>query len=148
MKASCIIHIKEGVVQNPAAVWKCYASMKDGYWNGVYTKRNKRSLQQNAYLHHILIPEFRKALNDVGYDEVRTDAQAKLIMKKMFLTVSIPNKETAEALEYVRDTSDLNKDEMSILFDDVIKFAWDNMNYKIPYPNEQTKIDYYLTNAD
>lgn len=91
----------------------------------------------NAYLHGVLIPEFRKALNSVGYDEVKNDAQAKLIMKSMFLTDTITNKETGEVITYVKDTHELTTIEMSTLFDEVIKFAADEMSYVIPYPNEQ-----------
>jgi hypothetical protein len=102
-----------------------------------FKKGHKRSLQQNAYLHSVLIPCFREALNSVGYDEVRTDLQAKKIIKEMFLKTSVVNPNTGEMLEYTKDTSELTKEEMSILYEDVWKFAAEHLDYRIPSPNEQ-----------
>lgn len=104
--------------------------------------RKPRSGQQNAYLHGVLIPCFREALNGVGYDEVKTDEQAKLLMKTMFLRRSVTNHETGEVLEYIQDTSALNTLEMAQLYEDVWKFAAEHLNYVIPAPNEQATIDY------
>src|SRR5665213_2819863 len=75
--------------------------------------KKPRSLPQNAYLHGVLIPCFREALNEVGYDEVKTDEQAKLLMKSMFLRRTVANHETGEVLEYIQDTSALNTFEMA-----------------------------------
>lgn len=98
--------------------------------------KKPRSLPQNAYLHSVLIPCFHEALNQVGYDEVRTDEQAKQIIKNMFLKTSVVNHETGEALEYVKDTHDLTTEEMSILWEDVWKFASEHLNYVIPAPGQ------------
>jgi hypothetical protein len=132
-----ICHIHDGEILNKTTVRKHFDDLKDGRYLVRIDSRNKRTLPMNAYLHGVLIPEFRKALNSVGYDEVRNDAQAKLIMKSMFLTDTITNKETGEMINYVKDTHELTTLEMSTLFDDVIKFCAENMNHTIPYPNEQ-----------
>lgn len=105
------------------------------------TKYKKpRSLEQNAYLHGILIPCFREALYNVGYDEVKTDSQAKQIMKNMFLKTSVVNHETGEVLEYVKDTRDLNTEEMGILFEDVWRFCADTLGYIVPAPGAQSQM--------
>lgn len=122
-------------------VYKEYLDeLEHGQIKIVVSSMKKRSLPQNSFLHGVLIPEFRNALVSVGYDEVKNDKQAKDIMKKMFLTRQIVNKETGEYLEYIQDTSDCTKEEMGILYDEVVKFCLENMNYRIPLPNEQLMI--------
>ncbi len=140
MKSFVIVHIRNGEITNRAAVAKWYKEMSDGKHIWESSKCNKRSLPQNAYLHGVLIPEFKNALRSVAYDEVKTDEQAKEIMKRMFLVSSVVNKETGEVLEYVKSTSELTKEEMSNLINEVIKFAAENMNYQIPFPNEQSEM--------
>lgn len=135
-----ILHFENGKVVNPA-VWKKETDSLHGKYEVDIKKLSRRSLPQNSYLHGVLIPEFRKALNSVGYDEVRTDGQAKEIIKAMFLKRSVVNKETGEMLDYVQRTSELSKEHMSILIDEVIKYCAENMNYQIPFPNEQLEID-------
>lgn len=142
MKRFCIITKRDGVVLNPRAYEKLFAEFKDGKIKLEASRMNQRSLPQNAYLHGLLIPEFRKALNSVGYDEVKTDAQSKEILKSMFLKQQVVNKETGEIIEYTKRTRDLSKEEMCILVDEVIKFAAENMHYQIPFPSEQLIMNY------
>lgn len=132
-----ILHKRDGEITNKSTVRKYFDQLNDGRYVVKIENRNKRTLPMNAYLHGVLIPEFRNALVNCGYDEVKNDDQAKKILKAMFLTTSITNKETGEVINYVKDTSDLTTLEMSALFDEVIKFAAENMSYQIPYPNEQ-----------
>lgn len=141
-KHFCIIHLKDGIPANPNSFYKMISGLKDGKWELEISPVNKRSSPQNRYLHGLLIPEFRKALNSVGYDEVKTDSQAKSILKSMFLVAETVNKETGEMIKYIRNTRDLNKEEMTILFDEVIKFTAEHMNHQIAYPNEQLMMQY------
>lgn len=135
-----ILTIRDGKPVNADNVRKLFNQLKDGKYNIDLTKIDKRSNQQNRYLHGVLIPEFRRALNSVGYDEVKTDSQSKEIMKQMFLKRQTVNKETGEVLEYVQQTRDLTKEENNILIDEVIKFCAENMSYVIPFPNEQIEM--------
>lgn len=139
-KVFTILHIRNGEITNKQAVRQLFEKLQDGRYKVEVENANKRTLPMNAFLHGVLIPEFRKALNSVGYDEVKNDDQAKKIMKSMFLTGSVTNKETGEMISYVKDTHELTTLEMSALFDEVIKFAAENMNYQIPYPNEQLSL--------
>jgi len=41
-------------------------------------KKRSRSNQQNKYLHGILIPCFKQALNEVGFNEVNTNGQVQV----------------------------------------------------------------------
>lgn len=135
-----ILTIRDGKPVNPDNVRKLFNQLKEGKYNIDITRIDKRSNLQNRYLHGLLIPEFRKALNSVGYDEVKTDSQAKEIIKQMFLKRQVVKKDTGEVLEYVQQTRDLTKEENNILIEEVIKFAAENMNYIIPYPNEQVEL--------
>lgn len=135
------------IEKQPNKLWRNIAAYKQhlndlppGRYKVIVENEDKRTNPQNSYLHGILIPEFKTALRSVGYDEVKTNEQTKLILKKMFLTTTTTNKETGEVLEFVRDTSDLTTKEMAALFDEVIKFTAENMNYEIPFPNEQIQI--------
>lgn len=141
-KVFAILKKETGEIINKKIIRLLFDQLKDGKYLIEISGADKRSNPQNRYLHGLLIPEFRKALNSVGYDEVKTDAQAKLIMKSMFLKRQVVNKETGEAIEYIQDTSDCTKEEMNILFDEVIKFTSENMNYQIGYPNEQLMMSY------
>lgn len=135
-----ILTIRDGKPVNAENVRKLFNQLTEGKYNVDITKIDKRSNQQNRYLHGVLIPEFRKALNSVGYDEVKTDSQAKEIMKQTFLKREVVNKETGGKLEYVQQTRDLTKEENNILIEEVIKFCAENMNYVVPYPNEQVEL--------
>lgn len=103
----------------------------------VSEKKRKRSLSQNAYIHAVLIPELKNAFNSVGFDDIRTNEQCKDIMKCLFLRTQYVNPTNGEVIESFKNTSELTTFEMSELVEKVIKYAWDNMNYKIFAPNEQ-----------
>ena len=115
--------------------------LQDGEYT-VEIKRYKkpRTDKMNRYLHGVLIPCFREALNEAGYDEVRDDVQAKEIIKQMFLKKRITNKETGEVLEYVQNTSELSTEEMSKLYEDVWKWTAENLSYVIPSPGQQSEL--------
>ena len=140
MKAFAILRKENGQIKNKAIVKALFDQLKDGRYQVEVHPYDKRTNPQNKYLHGILIPEFRKALNSVGYNEVKSDEQAKLIMKSMFLTREITNGE--KPVHYVQDTHTLTKEEMTVLVEEVIQFASEHMNYLIPYPNQQTMIEY------
>ena len=117
--------------------------LQDGdYTVEIKRYRKPRSQPQNAYLHGILIPCFREALNEAGYDEVKDNEQAKLLIKTMFLKRIVTNKETGEVLEYVQDTSALNTLEMATLYEEVWKFTSEHFNYVIPSPNSQAALNF------
>jgi NinB protein len=103
-------------------------------------RKKKRSLSQNAYIHAILIPLFREALNNVGFDEIRTDEQCKDLMKALFLQTEYTNKETGEVIKSFKNTSELSTFEMTEFTENAIKYALDNMNFRIPLPNEQSQL--------
>lgn len=103
---------------------------------------SQRTNKMNRYLHGVLIPEFRRAMYDAGFKEINTDLIAKNFMKLKFLKFSTTNEDTAEIIEYIKDTSELSKDEMSRLYDDVIQFSAEYLNRIIPYPNEVLTLNF------
>lgn len=94
-------------------------------------------MPQNAYIHAILIPLFKEALNNVGFDEIRTIEQCKDLMKALFLQTEYVNKETGEVIKSFKNTSELSTFEMTEFIEKAVKYAWENMNFRIPLPNEQ-----------
>ena len=115
------------------------ASCEGKYVRITITQGKKRSLEQNSYIHGILIPEFKKALNECGWDDIRTLQQCKDYMKKEFLTYSIINTQTGEYKDMIKNTSDLTTSEMTDFINTAIKYAQENMNYRIYAPNEQSE---------
>jgi hypothetical protein len=115
--------------------------LKDGRYLVKIEPKKKRTIPQNAYIHGVLFPELANAFKDAGYEGI--DAQlAKDIAKKEFLTRQIVNSETGEVKEYVKDTSKLSTLEMNEFIESVIRYAAVNMNYEIPYPNENARLNF------
>lgn len=143
-KQSFILKTLHGSIDNMATARKHFDIMKsvNGSWLIEYTPLNKRSLQQNAYLHAVLFPEYMKAWQNVGYDEINTPDIAKQIAKRRHLTKQIVNHDTGDVQEYVQDTSDLSKAECSIFVEAVIKESADNLGWVIPFPNTQNYFDF------
>jgi hypothetical protein len=135
------VTIRAGKIENPQGVRKAIAELPDGRYLVTIEKKNKRTNSQNAYIHAVLFPELANAFKDAGYEGI-TPQIAKVIAKNRFLKAQIVNKETGEVEEYTKDTSDLTTVEMNEFIDTVIRFASENMNYQICYPNEQTQLNY------
>lgn len=134
-----VVHKGETEIGNKKAVRKFFDELPTGKWLLTVKNINNRTLPMNDYLHGVLIPEFRKALEGVGY-EIKDDYQAKLILKNMFLKSHI-ERQDGSVMEFVRDTRDLSTSEMSVLFDEVIRFSAEHLSYQIPYPSEQLTIN-------
>lgn len=135
---SCFIYITNGAITNSKVIRHLFHGLQDGSYEVRIEPKKKRSLAQNAYMYGVLIPGFRDALYNAGYDDVKTDSQAKAIMQDRFLKTSVVNKETGEAIEFVKNTSDLTTLEMNVLFEDVWRFCADKLNYEIFAPNQQS----------
>lgn len=139
MKSWGIVHIKNGQIENPAAVRKTFLELKDGRYLFEINPYNKRSSQSNRYIHGVLFPAFMEALNEAGY-RIQTVDEAKEICKALFLKKTVLNEDTGEVLEFVKNTSELTKEEMSIFIEDAARWLSENLGYVLPPPNTQTKI--------
>lgn len=137
------IDIENGGIVQKRLMRAKFCELIDGAYKIIIEKGKRRSLPQNAYLHYVMIPEFRKALISVGY-RVKDDEQAKQIFKATFCTRHLDNENKDSDLpqvSLVRDTSTMSTKELSELFEEVIQFCAEHMNYQVPYPGEKLKLD-------
>lgn len=133
------VTIEKGKIVNRTAVRNRFAELADGQYRMTIEKANKRSDPQNRYLHGVLFPELAKAFEQAGYKPMNA-VIAKNIAKKMFMTKAALNPDTADLMEYVQDTRDASTTEINELIEAVIQFSAEQLQYTIPYPNEQTQL--------
>lgn len=129
------------MVSNTLAIDKAFRELKEGSYEMKITRRNKRSLSQNAFFHAIL-PDLQNGLYEAGFHEVKSPDDAKTVVKNLFLKRKIKNEVTGEEITVVRDTHDLTKEEMSIFIDEVIRWAAEYLSITIYSPNEQAALNY------
>jgi thioredoxin-related protein len=134
----CFITKKEGKVDNRAQLAKFINSLEDGVHYLKAEKKNKRSSNQNRYM-HLMFSLIQKGFYDRGYREIKSTEDAKYVMKELFLAYTVEN-ETGGKVKLVRRTRDLNKEQMAEFIDECIQFAAENLDVVIPPPNTQTDL--------
>ncbi len=105
----------------------------------VEKKKRNRSLDQNAYLHGVVIPMCREGLADVGYKY--TLDETKLDLKRMFAVKEKVNINTGEIRQYIKDTSDMSTVEMMDFIAEIQQWAAEFLGVVIPNPNTQLMIE-------
>ncbi len=105
-------------------------------------KKRKRSLDQNAFLHGVVIPMCREGFLDVGYNY--TLEETKTDLKRMFAVFEKINETTGEIREYIKDTSDMTTTEMMDFVAHIQQWAAEFLGIIIPDPGQQTEINYEL----
>ena len=102
----------------------------------------KRSNEQNAYLHGVVIPEVRNGLIYAGWNsaEIGTDTDVKNFLKSRFARKQVVNPDTGEVLEFIQPTSEMSTAEMTEFIEQVRQFASEYLGVDIPSPNEQLQI--------
>lgn len=109
--------------------------LPEGKYKVVITKSDKRTLQQNDWLHAVL-PGIRDALRDIaGYNEVRTTEDAKDFLKTMFFKKEITN--GIETVEIIQGTSETSKLDFASKAEDIIIWAKDYLGIDVAPPNHQ-----------
>lgn len=131
-----ILHIDNSKITNTTAVRKFFNELRDGKYLLTVKNIKRRSNNQNAYLHGVVIPLVFEGLRNNGFDDVRDVEDAKLIIKTLFLKRKISN--GIETIEVIRGTSELTTTEMMEFIAEVQKWAAEYLNVYIPSPNEQT----------
>ncbi len=107
----------------------------------VYKKKRRRSLPQNAYYWGVIIVILTDYFKELG--QVRNGDETHSILAYKFLKiVVIADQETGEIIERVRSTTELSTVEFCEYIDNIIEWAREMFNVKIPAPNEQTSIEY------
>jgi hypothetical protein len=138
MKVFCIVHIRDGKIQNPATVRKTFEALKDGNYMIDITKQNKRSNPQNRYYWGLVIPMMKKAFEDLGHE--LTAEEVHEFLKARFNFTEVINEQTAEMIQIPLSTTRLNKSDFSEYIEKIQRFAAEFLNLVIPDPNEQTEI--------
>jgi hypothetical protein len=135
----CFIRIKDGEVDNRAQLVKFIEEMKkeEGVHYIKREKKNKRTSPQNRYLHGVMLPIVRDALRDAGWNHIRTLEDAKDFLKVKFLINEVVNENTGEIMTSFGRTSELNKEQFSILVEDVTVWLWEFFNITMPAPGQQ-----------
>lgn len=103
-------------------------------------KKNKRSHQQNRYL-HALFTIFRNELNLLGNHF--TSEHVKDLCKAKFATIDVVNEATGEVIgQRIKGTSEMTKTELSEFVEQIIIWAADMFSIKLPLPNENLEIEF------
>ena len=104
-------------------------------------KRKKRSNNQNAYYHGIVIPILKQGFYNnlgehVGTDEIHT------FLKNRFLFKEIVNEQNAEIIKMPQSTTELSTIQFEEYLDKIREFATEFLSIQIPLPNETLTIDF------
>jgi hypothetical protein len=99
-----------------------------------------RSGQQNRYLHAAFTILSKQLINYTG-DERYTAAMVKDIVKCKFLTVDMINESSGEVIgTRIKSTTELSTFEMNEFIENMIRWAAEQFNITIPYPNENLQL--------
>ncbi len=107
----------------------------------IIKEAGRRTLPQNSFFHAIL-PDIQKGLYDMGFREVKTTEDAKIVVKNLFLKTVIKNEETGEEIPIVRETHKLSKMEMMEFLDEIIQWCSQYLNIVIAHPGQQSTMQY------
>lgn len=132
-----IVHIDTSGITNKADVKKFFAEHKPGRYLVTSKSIRRRSNNQNAYLHGVVIPLVFQGLRDIGFDEVRDHEDAKMIIKDLFLRRTIRNEKTNTEITVIRHTSELTTVDMMEFIAEVQKWAATYLNLYIPDPGQE-----------
>ena len=135
-----IIHITDGEITNKSVIRNAFKSLTSGRYLVKITKSNKRSLNQNAYYHGVVVPLVMTGLKDVGYSDIKSNEDAHEVLKYLFLKKKIGNVDTGEVIELLGSTAKLTTTEFMTFISDVQQWAAEFLNIQIPDPNEQIEL--------
>jgi hypothetical protein len=115
--------------------------LPDATYQAKIERKDKRSTQQNRYLHGVMLPIIRDALREAGWNQIKTIEDAKDFVKLQFLKYDLVNEKTGEVKEGYRNTSALTKLQFMELVQDVQIWLQEYFDIYLPLPGEQTKMD-------
>lgn len=133
-------YIRNSKITNPKVIRQAFDELKDGRYSMEILGENKRSPGQNGYFHGVLVPLVYEGLRDIGWNDIKTKEDAKLVIKTLFLKRKITNPESGDVIEVIKDTRDLTTGDMTQLIEDVIQWGAEYLGIRIPPPNSQTKL--------
>lgn len=98
-------------------------------------KRKKRSNEQNAYYHGVIIPLCQDGFKNV-FGEHFSAAEVHDYLKAKFLFKEVLNQNTGEIERFPKSTTENSTVEMEIYHDNIRAFASEFLGIEIPLPNE------------
>jgi hypothetical protein len=114
--------------------------LPDGRYASKWSRKDKRSNQQNRYLHGVMLPVIKEALRGAGWNMIKSIEDAKDFVKIKFLKYDMVNEDTGEVVEMYRNTSALTKAQFSELVQDVQIWLLEFFNIHLPLPGEQSSM--------
>lgn len=136
----CVVKISEdGTVDNVATVARFFKDLPAGSTGTLTWKpANLRSLGQNAYYWHIVVPLVRDGLRDIGFDGITNNDKAHGYLKDKFLKQYYHNKNNPEeVIELPGTTTELTTVQFMAFIAEVQQWASEWLGVIIPDPGEQ-----------
>lgn len=138
-KVFTILHMRDGVIANKAAVRKLFDQLQDGRYKVEVTDYSQRTLPQNAWFHAVL-PDILQGLRDAGYNELRDTDDAKEVIKSLFFKKKFTN--GIEEIEIIQGTSKTIKMDFVEKADQIITWAREYLGIDLAPPETQTTLKY------
>ena len=119
---------------NTKRIWDYLKDISEGKYKITISKANKRTLDQNSWFHSVL-PMIKDGLRDAGFDDVRSNDDAKAVIKGLFFKKVITN--GIEEIPVIEGTSESTKLDFASRADEIIKWAKDYLNLDVAPPGKQ-----------
>ena len=134
------IQVISGNIVNVVPIKTYFANKRDGFYElEAKEKRKIRSLGQNAYFHGIMLPIVAKGLQEVGWEDIQDEEDAKDLVKDMFGRFTLVNMKTGEMVTRIKPTHRMTTIEFMEFCDKIIQWGAQWLGVQIPYPNEYLK---------
>lgn len=133
---SLIVHINDTSITNKKAVSSFFRSLKDGKYEVVAKRINKRSLNQNRYYFGCVVAMIKERMIELG-----NDVDSQLVhdfLKDRFNSKELFNQDGVIIGAIGDTTTKLSKTEFEQYLEKVKRFAAEVLDIIIPDPNEQT----------
>jgi hypothetical protein len=140
MTSQIIVSIVDHKIANPKVVRAAFDSLEDGRYMVKIEAFSKRSLAVNAYYWGVCVPMVKDGLKAMGFNEVRNNNDAHIVMKHLFLKRTITSEISGESIIVEVSTTELNKEAFNQFISDIWQWASTYLNIQIPQPNEQLTI--------
>ena len=137
----CLLHIRNGEIQNKSQVKKLFDQLRDGKWKIEIERHNKRTTNQNDYYWQMLSNYIQPALLNAGWQEIKTKEDAHEFVKELFLKIKMINETTGETMFRVKSTTELNTTDFNVYLEEIWQWASQYLMITIPAPNEQLTVD-------
>lgn len=135
---TAFFRIAEGKIKNEQTIIDAFVGLTDGAYELKITKRNRRSLSQNAYYWSCVVPLVQEGLQNLGHDV--TIQETHEFLKYKFNSKELINEETGEVVAVPKSTTELNKEQFGNYIEKIQQFSIEWLNVNIPSPNQQAKI--------